>query len=154
MSKRSLTLFAFAFFCLGLAGFSGSRNGSAIKKMVEAFKKDPRGPYQGIRWFCPDGTILPPKQRCPRPGGIQHALLKEAVKKLGQEHGIYLGQILAGTRFEDFLAAAHQSSRMKQYQMEKYLQAADDGWIVRRARYYRGAVQIEDEEAWGERFLT
>ncbi|RMF65103.1 MAG: phosphoenolpyruvate synthase, partial [Calditrichaeota bacterium] len=41
-----------------------------------------------------------------------------------------------------------------QYQMEKYLQAVDDGWIMRRARYYRGAVQIEDEEAWGERFLT
>ncbi|MFH1007926.1 MAG: PEP/pyruvate-binding domain-containing protein [Candidatus Latescibacterota bacterium] len=43
---------------------------------------------------------------------------------------------------------------MKQLQMEKYLQLADDGWIMRRARYYRGAVQAEDEEAWGLNFLT
>ena len=37
--------------------------------------------------------------------------------------------------------------------LEKYLFAADDGWILRKARYYRGAYQIEDEEAWGVDFL-
>jgi hypothetical protein len=29
----------------------------------------------------------------------------------------------------------------------------DDGWILRRAQYYRGAFQAEDEAAWGRSFL-
>lgn len=125
-----------------------------IQKMVQAFKKDERGPYQAIRWFCPDGTILPPQERCAEPGGIQHALLKDAVAKLARERGIYLGQILAGASFPDFLDDANQNSRLKQYQMENFLQAADDGWIMRRARFYRGAIQAEDEADWGMKFLT
>ena len=28
----------------------------------------------------------------------------------------------------------------------------DDGWIYRKGRYYRGAMQSEDEEAWGKSF--
>jgi hypothetical protein len=125
-----------------------------IQKLIQSFKKDDRGPYQAIRWFCPDGTILPPQERCPQPGGIQHALHKDIVQKIAKENKIYLGQILAGTPYEDFWDAANQNSRLKQYQMEKYLQAIDDGWIFRRARYYRGAIQVEDEEAWGIKFLS
>lgn len=124
-----------------------------IQQMVASFKADPRGPYQAIRWFCPDGTLLPPQERCSQPGGIQHAFHKEIVQKLADENGIYLGQILAGTPIEVFLDATHQNSRLKQYQLEKFLQAVDDGWIMRRARYYRGAIQAEDEEAWGLAFL-
>ena len=37
--------------------------------------------------------------------------------------------------------------------MERYLQRVDDGWILRKARYYRGAFQFEDESAWGMDFL-
>lgn len=125
-----------------------------IQKLIQAFKKDPRGPYQAIRWFCPDGTILLPQQRCSQPGGIQHGLHKDIVKKIAEEKKIYLGQILAGTSNEDFWDAENQNSRLKQYQVEKYLQSIDDGWIFRRARYYRGAIQAEDEEAWGVKFLT
>lgn len=44
-------------------------------------------------------------------------------------------------------------SRLKQYLFENYLQAIDDGWILRKARYYRGAIQDEDENAWSEKFL-
>ncbi len=29
--------------------------------------------------------------------------------------------------------------------IEKFLIATDDGWILRKAQYYRGAVQEEDE---------
>jgi hypothetical protein len=125
-----------------------------LKRLVQEFKKDPRGPYQAIRWFCPDGTILPAQERCSQPGGIQHALPKDRVMQLAKDHNIHLGQILAGAPFEAFLDSANLNSRMKQYQMEKFLQAADDGWILRRARYYRGAVQAEDEEAWGINFLN
>jgi len=125
----------------------------AITGMIQEFKRDERGPYQAIRWFCPDGTILPPKERCSEPGGVQHALPKDVVLELAREQQIYLGQILAGTDYTDFFDSHNQNSRLQQYQMEKYLQAVDNGWIIRRARYYRGAIQAEDEEAWGKGFL-
>jgi hypothetical protein len=124
-----------------------------LKQLVQAFKKDDRGPYQAIRWFCPDGSMVTPPDRCTETGGIMHALPKDLVKEMAKNHNIHLGQILAGTALEDFWDAAHQQSRLKQYQLEKFLQAADDGWILRRARYYRGAVQAEDEEKWGRQFL-
>ena len=125
-----------------------------IAALVSSFKTDPRGPYQAIRWFCPDGSILPPQERCPEPGGVQHALIKDNVRSLARDHGIYLGQILAGTPDEEFWTPDGQYGRAKQFILERYLVATDDGWIERRARYYRGAYQIEDEEAWGQKFLT
>jgi hypothetical protein len=124
-----------------------------ISPLVKAFKGDDRGPFKAIRWFCPDGTVIAPDQRCPKPGGIQHGLHKDVVRKLAEEHGLYLGQVLAGTPPAEFLDAANDNSRLKQYQLEKYLQLIDDGWIFRKARYYRGAVQSEDEESWGRNFL-
>jgi hypothetical protein len=132
---------------------SQDRDYETVKKMIQEFKKDERGPYQAIRWFCPDGSILPPKERCPEPGGIQHALPKDIVQKLATESNIYLGQILAGSDFSEFFDEINLNLRLQEYQMEKFLQAVDDGWIMRRARYYRGAVQAEDEETWGKQFL-
>ncbi len=124
-----------------------------LREMVVTYKEDPRGPYQAIKWFCPDGAIIPAKERCEKPGGIQHGLPKEEVRALGEERGIYLGQILAGAPHEKFWDAENRNSRLKQYILEQYLRAADDGWIMRRARFYRGAVQAEDEERWGREFL-
>ncbi len=124
-----------------------------IAALIKKYKTDERGPYQAIRWFCPDGTVLPPQERCPQPGGIQHALHKETVTRLAREQGIYLGQILAGTPYDNFWDETNDHSRLNQYLFENYLQAIDDGWIVRKARYYRGAIQDEDENALGEKFL-
>ena len=126
---------------------------AAIRAMVEAYKKDPLGPYQTLRWFCADGTVLLPQQRCPAPGGLQHAVPKDAVRLLALKDHVFLGQILAGTPDEDFLDEADRFSRPLQYQLERYLRAADDGWIMRRGYSFRGAVQAEDEEAWSRKFL-
>lgn len=154
--KRLIIFFvALSFLFLpNISALSQEINLNEIQKLIQSFKKDDRGPYQAIRWFCPDGTILPPQERCPQPGGIQHALHKNIVQKIAKENKIFLGQILAGTPNEDFWEATNQNSRLKQYQVEKYLQSIDDGWIFRRARYYRGAIQVEDEEAWGIKFLS
>ena len=86
-----------------------------LRALVETFKQDPRGPYQGIRWFCPDGSIIGPQERCTRSGGIQHALPKDRVVQIQQRNGIYLGQILAGTPNADFLDAPRRFSRAAQY---------------------------------------
>ena len=147
-------LFAFCYLLINFLSYSQEVDNAELTRLVQSFKKDERGPYQAIRWFCPDGTVLPPQQRCPQPGGIQHALHKDVLQKIAKGNKIYLGQILAGTPFPEFLDSNNQNSRLKQYQVEKYLQAIDDGWILRRARYYRGAFQAEDEEAWGNNFLN
>jgi len=123
-----------------------------VRELVQALKRDPRGPFQAIRWFCPDGSVRPPQERCSEPGGRQHGLLKNAVGDL-HERGLYLGQILAGLDFEQAWGAADPISRLRQYQLQRFLRSRDEGWIFRRARYYRGAIQAEDEEDWSRRFL-
>ncbi len=124
-----------------------------IQKMIDAYKNDPRGPYKEIRWFCDDGTIIPPKEKCPEPGGVQRASYKDAVKDLADRNHVFLGQILATTDQSDFLDADNNYSRLKQYQLENYLKKIDDGWVNRKAQYYRGATQVEDEMEWGINFL-
>ncbi|WP_378179811.1 PEP/pyruvate-binding domain-containing protein [Aquimarina sp. SS2-1] len=124
-----------------------------IKGQIDNYKKDIRGPYKSIQWFCKDGTIRGPKDPCPDAiGGIQHATYKDAVITLGKSNHIYLGQILAYTDKTDFWDASKNHSRLKQYQLGKYLARIDDGWINRKGQYYRGAIQIEDEEEWGVDF--
>ncbi len=123
-----------------------------ITRRVEAYKKDIKGPYKEIRWYCKDGTILPPQERCPEPGGVQRARHKDEVVALSQSNHVFLGQILSTTPYPDFWDPEFNHSRLKQYQLEKYLQAIDNGWVLRRAQFYRGAFQAEDEETWGVEF--
>ena len=126
-----------------------------IKQLVESYKKDIRGPYYRIKWFCEDGTIREPKDPCPDSigGGIQHATFKESALKLRKSNHLYFGEILAATEFKEFLDETNNYSRLKQYQLGKYLASVDDGWILRKGQYYRGAIQSEDEEAWGKAFF-
>jgi len=64
----------------------------AIISLIEAYKKDPRGPYKDIRWFCKDGSTVPAAQRCPEPG-IQRARYKDQVVSLGKSNHVFMGQI-------------------------------------------------------------
>ena len=123
-----------------------------IQTLISKYKKDPRGPYKDIRWFCDDSTIQMPKEPC-EDGGIQHARYKDEVEALGDKSHIFLGQILAYTSFDEFWDQENYHSRIKQYMIEKYLKSVDDGWVNRRGQYYRGAIQAEDEAAWGIDFF-
>lgn len=127
-------------------------NNLVIKKYVEQFKAGARGPYKDIRWFCKDGSTLPAKERCAEPGGVQRARYKDQVEELGKMNNVFLGQILSTTPNSDFWDEQNQNSRLKQYQLEKYLRMIDNGWILRRAQFYRGAFQAEDEKDWGIQF--
>ena len=125
-----------------------------IKELIESYKKDPRGPYHRIKWFCDDNTEREPKDPCPDEiGGIQHASFKETTLKLRKSNHLFFGEILAANENGAFLDSKNNYSRLKQYQIGKYLTSVDDGWILRRAQYYRGAIQSEDEEAWGKDFF-
>ena len=122
--------------------------------MVLDFKASERGPYKDIRWFCKDGTINMPKEPCGDIGGVQRARYRDDVEQLSKTNHIFMGQILSTTSNIDFWDAEHGHSRLKQYQLEKFLRAADNGWILQKAQYYRGAIQVEDEEDWGIQFLA
>ncbi|MEQ9298433.1 MAG: PEP/pyruvate-binding domain-containing protein [Cyclobacteriaceae bacterium] len=125
----------------------------AIQQLVERLKADQRGPYKDIRWFCTDGSFRAPQERCPEPSP-QRARYKDEVVTLAASNGIYLGQILSTTPISDFWDHDNAHSRLKQYQLEKYLRAVDNGWVLRKGQYYRGALQAEDEENWGNLFFS
>jgi hypothetical protein len=155
---RLLPILLFAFFIQnGNCQHNSQTTGDfgKIRPMIKEFKADIRGPYRDIRWFCTDGSIRQPKDPCPENigPGVQHARYKESVENLGKKDHIYLGQILAYTKSEELWDAAHNHSRLKQYQLGKYLAGVDNGWILEKAQFYRGAIQSEDEEVAGIDFF-
>ena len=149
-TKTGLLISFFLLFSSSI--FAQSISNEEIRAQIEKYQEDARGPYQQIRWLCEDGTIIPPKESCPD-GGVQRASYKPAVIKLGKTNHIFLGQILSNTDQKDFLDEKNNFSRLKQYQLERYLQRIDNGWVNRKGQFYRGAYQIEDEISWGEDFF-
>ncbi|MBU3987961.1 MAG: PEP/pyruvate-binding domain-containing protein [Gammaproteobacteria bacterium] len=125
-----------------------------MARWLVGMKADPRGPFDGIYWFCKDGAVLPPEAYAcaPRGGGIQHGRLGLRARAL-REAGFMVGNVLAATDPEA-LAATPGQAALKAILLERYLVAADNGWILRRARYYRGAFQVEDEIAAAEAILA
>ncbi|TXS95032.1 PEP/pyruvate-binding domain-containing protein [Parahaliea aestuarii] len=118
-------------------------------------KSAPRGPFSRIRWFCRDGEVLPPGPFACREhgGGYQHGEWSEQTQRL-RERGYYIANFLAGIDPVAFLDAGQATDAYAQLLIEKYLINVDDGWIMRQARNYRGAVQAEDESAGGRVLLT
>jgi rifampicin phosphotransferase len=135
--------------------FAQKKADADIRKMIDNYMVDPRGPYKDIRWYCADGSYAEPKVGCASENkkNLQRARYKDEVDALGKTNHIYLGQILSKTGYSDFWDAANRQSRMKQYMLGRFLMAADNGWVLRRGQYYRGAFQVEDEEAWGIAFF-
>lgn len=121
---------------------------------IAQMKADPRGPFDAIVWTCKDGAVLPPQPYAcsAHGGGIQHGRLGERARML-REAGFPVGNVLAATD-PDALVAAPGQSELKAILLERYLVAEDNGWILRRARYYRGAFQVEDETAAAEAILA
>ena len=152
--KQSILIFTVILFFHLQSTAQKPLDNAAIKYMVEKFKQDPRGPFKDIRWFCKDGTFVVPREgTCPG-GGVQRARYKDEVVALAKSNHVFLGQILSTTPKEEFWDATNNNSRLKQYQLEKYLRSVEDGWVLRKAQFYRGAYQVEDEEAWGNDFFN
>ena len=125
-----------------------------LRQWIAEMKIAPRGPFSQIRWFCNDGSILPPKAYACRDhgGGVQHGEWTDRVNRL-RAGGYYVANILAALDLSLITDAQGYSDLYNQILIEKFLIAADDGWIFRKARYYRGAVQGENETAMARELL-
>ena len=125
------------------------------RNALATMKKNPKGPYQRLRWYCNDGTVQPPAGTpCKeRGGGVQHAELTGMAQQLESMH-LYLNSVLTDISLDVFLDAGKDHHRAKSWVVAHYLYAVDDGWIFRRAKFYRGSRQIEDEERQGQAFLA
>ena len=117
-------------------------------------KTSPKGPFSRIRWFCNDGSVLPPKAYACKDhgGGVQHGEWTDRVKQLRAD-GYYIANVLASLDLSQIASAPGYSDLYNQILIEKFLIAADDGWIFRKARYYRGAIQAENESAKARELL-
>ncbi|MGI9320010.1 MAG: PEP/pyruvate-binding domain-containing protein [Thiogranum sp.] len=132
----------------GSAPSSGKQVNAQYRQWIEAMKTDERGPFARIRWFCNDGSVLPPKAYAcvERGGGHQHGEWSDKTKQL-RAQGYLIATLLAGSDPEKLAAEANYIDIWNQLLIEKFLMTVDNGWIMRRALFYRGAIQEEDERA-------
>ena len=114
-----------------------------------------RGPFSRLRWFCNDGTVLPPKSYACKEhgGGFQHGEWSEKTLKL-REQGFLVANVLAGLDAGAQVDDPDFRNQYAQILVERFLISADDGWILRRALFYRGAIQEEDERAAARNLLV
>lgn len=135
--------------------FSQKISNNDVSKLITVYKNDVRGPYYRIKWFCKNNTIREARDPCPDSigGGLQHASFKASALQLRASNHLFFAEILAAENSTDVLDKTNNYSRLKQYQLGKYLASVDNGWVLRKAQYYRGAIQSEDEQAWGKAFF-
>ncbi len=122
-------------------------------KWIEQMKNAHKGPFSRIRWFCKEGQILSPEPFACKEygGGVQHGEWSQLTKKLRQS-GYMIGNVLASADIEALVYNDESHETLKHILLEKFLIAHDNGWIFRKAQFYRGALQVEDE-AWHSREL-
>jgi hypothetical protein len=125
-----------------------------FRKWIQQMKTAERGPFERIRWFCKDGTVLPPKKYACRDhgGGVQHGQWTRQVETI-RAGGYAIANIFADIDADQLLRSEGHPDIIKQMILEQFLVGADNGWIFRRARYYRGALQAEDEARGGRELL-
>ncbi|MEE9142609.1 MAG: PEP/pyruvate-binding domain-containing protein [Gammaproteobacteria bacterium] len=123
------------------------------RELVESMKTSPRGPFSRIRWFCNDGTVLPPKAYACQPhgGGVQHGEWSADTQRI-RAAGYPIANVLAGIDPTIFDGPDGQRA-LTFVLIEQFLEGEDDGWIFRNARYYRGAYQYEEEVAGAQNVL-
>ncbi|MEE8343126.1 MAG: PEP/pyruvate-binding domain-containing protein [Gammaproteobacteria bacterium] len=134
---------------------AGLPDEATLRGWIEDMKASDRGPFARIRWFCNDGKILPPKAYAcvPHGGGSQHGEWTKRTKEL-RANGYYVANILADLDIDEFVKQRNYWDEFNQILIEQFLITADNGWVLRKARYYRGALQEENERKGAARLLT
>jgi phosphohistidine swiveling domain-containing protein len=149
-----LTTLGFILTSANAAFETSSPDVQTLHSWVREMKSSPRGPFKHIRWFCNDGTIQLPKEFACKDhdGGVQHGEWTDRVQTI-RGNGYYIANVFADIKAEELLSNPQHTDIIKQMLLEQFLINADDGWIFRRARYYRGALQAEDEAFAGRELL-
>jgi phosphohistidine swiveling domain-containing protein len=122
-------------------------NVDALRAIVVGMKTNPRGPFQRLRWFCADGAVLAPKAYAcaEHGGGRQHGQWSADTLTL-HAAGYPVANVLAALTPDDFDDSETADMHFRILLLEQFLFRIDDGWILRQARFYRGAFQVEQEE--------
>jgi len=160
---RFITIATLAASILGLGvTHAASNNATTLDKatldryraIITDMKEQPRGPFRRLRWFCADGSILPPKPSACRDhgGGNQHGQWSESTIKLRND-GFIIGNVLAATNPVEIANNYSPDGELQSILLEQFLIDVNDGWIFQKARSYRGAFQIEDEQEAGAQIL-
>jgi hypothetical protein len=133
----------------------GTVNSEQHSRWIAEMKEDPRGPFTAIRWFCKDGRVLQPNDySCAAKGqGWQHGDWSDRTRQL-RSQGYKVATLLAGIDAQKAVAAPDFPDTFAQLLVEKFLIATDNGWILRKAQFYRGAIQDEDERQSARNLLT
>jgi hypothetical protein len=127
---------------------------STLLAWIEEMKTAPRGPFEGIRWFCEDGSVRPARAGCSgHGGGVQHGEWTPRVKEM-REGGYLIANFFVDMDAEQFTGPGAELFDLKQILLERFLVGFDEGWILRVVSTYRGAMQAEDEERGAARVLT
>jgi hypothetical protein len=121
---------------------------------IQQMKTAERGPFSRLRWFCKDGAVLPPQGNAclSHGGGWQHGEWSSETTAL-RAQGYLVANILAGVDAPAMVAQAGFPEAFAQLLVERFLVGADNGWIFRRAQFYRGALQDEDEREGARQLL-
>lgn len=148
----ALAVTAFASHCVvgatsTAAGGGSAADASAHRALIVEMKQAPRGPFKRLRWFCNDGSVLPPKAyACQEHGsGHQHGEWSDATLTL-HAAGYPIANVMVELSAEQFDASEAANAHFRILLLEQFLIRIDDGWILRRGRYYRGAFQVDEEE--------
>ncbi len=133
---------------------AAAQDAEQYRRWIAEMKDNPRGPFSGVKWYCKDGSVFPPKEYAcaKRGGGVQHGEWSDRTKKLRAD-GFRVATLLAGIDAPKAVAAPDFADAYAQLLVEKFLVAVDDGWIMRRALFYRGALQEEDEREGARNLL-
>ncbi len=128
--------------------------GAELTSHIRTMKESPTGPFADVRWFCFDGTVLLPESgSCSRRGGgVQRGAWSAETRRI-RDMGFRIANVFEGMDVAALLRAAELADAIKQFVLEQYLIAADDGWIYRRARYHRGVLHAEGEAEAVRRLL-
>ncbi len=151
---RAMLLFAVLFTTQANAAGTAVTMSSHADARIEAMKINPRGPFSRIRWYCKDGTELPPTPSAciPHGGGSQHGEWSPSTLEL-RAAGYRIANVYATLDVAALLAEPRVDEALGQMIVERFLFRVDDGWIMRRGRHYRGALQEEGERAAARRML-
>ena len=92
---------------LGLSGTAASLPSTpTLQEWIGEMKTTPKGPFIRIRWFCKDGSVMPPKAYACKDhgGGIQHGEWSERTKEM-RAGGYEIGNVLAALDAEPFVGS-------------------------------------------------